>query len=214
MEKKQWALYKDMEDTMILSTPSTDEYVVASGSLPLLTRLRQLALCPRMFDTSFPSGVCLDTFIDDLMEADEESRHTVVFSEYAKVLNILAEELSSHKDFSNVPVFFLRGGMKPEDINATIDGWKQTKGILLCVISCAQSFALDTVRIAYVIGSSFDPIVNIQAEGRLRRADSNLPPEGILIKYLIPANTKEMLTKDILNGKVFTVREFLKDYGK
>lgn len=214
MGNKQRSLYKTMEDTMILSTPTTNECVVAPGSLPLLTRLRQLALCPRMFDDSFPLGVCLDTFIDDLMEADLDSRHTVVFSEYTKVLNVLAEELSLHKDFSNVPVFFLEGGMKPGDINAAIDGWKRTKGILLCVISCAQSFALDTVRIAYVIGSSFDPIVNIQAEGRLRRADSNLPPEGVLVKYLIPSDTKEMLTKEILNGKVLTVREFLQDYGK
>lgn len=208
MEPVQEKLYNQMNDNDLL--PTNNGLIVAPGTLALMTRLRQLALCPQVFSPELPIGAGVRYIIDDLMSFDPEERHTVIFSEYKEVLKVIEMAV---QNYITKDVFFLKGGMSPEQIKEQIDGWKKTRGVMFCVLACAQSFALDTGHIAYVLGASCDPIVNIQAEGRLKRGDSNLPPEGVLIKYIIPTGTREENTRQILNEKVGTVKNFLEDFG-
>lgn len=208
MDLVQEKLYTDFDSDMVLVRP-TEGILVAPGDLAKLSRLRQLALCPRVLDAAYPLGVCVDTLLEELEETEQSDRHVVVFSVYSKILEVIGEELVRR----NIPYEFLKGGLEPQEVNERVARFKTGRKVMLCVLTFAQSFALDTVRFAYVIGADFDPINNIQAEGRLRRGDSDLPPEGVLVKYLYPKNTREMVTKDIINGKVVTVRQFLGDYG-
>jgi len=208
MDPVQERLCREFDDRMILERP-TEGLLVASGDLAKLSRLRQLALCPRVLDNEYPLGTCVDGLLEELQDMDPSERHIVVFSVYSRVLEVIGEELVR----CDIPYEFLRGGLEPDEVNEKVARFKEKRKVMLCVLTFAQSFALDTVRFAYVIGADFDPINNIQAEGRLRRGDSDLPPEGVLIKYMYPKDTREMATKDIINGKVVTVRQFLEDYG-
>lgn len=83
---------------------------------------------------------------------------------------------------------------------------------MLCTIAFAQSFSLDTVGRAYVLGIDPDPINNIQAEGRLRRGNSKLGPEGVLVNYIVIKNTREEDFKGIVNEKTDTVGDFFPGY--
>lgn len=207
MDPPQAKLYQEFDEQMILEK-SDGSLLIASGVLAKVTRLRQLSLCPRILDPGYPLGICVDSLLDDLEGYDD--KHVVVFSVFTQILEVVQQELISQ----GYKVEFLRGGLEPEQVNEVVSRWKHDRSIMLCAIAFAQSFALDTVRNAAVIGVDLDPDNNIQAEGRLRRADSMLPPEGVLVKYYIPLGTREEVSKEILNGKVLTVRQFLEDFGR
>ena len=214
MEEDQEKLYRKMCDTFLLETPEAvngKPLLIAPGILAASQRLRQLALCPRVLDKSFPYGAGVDYIVEEICERPYDERHTVIFSISKEVLYRVREALE-REGVQNI--FMLQGGMEPDEVSTTVREFKKTKGIMLCTISFAQSFALDTVNIAYVLGADYDPSNNLQAEGRLRRGNSVMGPEGVLVKYIVISGTKEEDTRDIINVKVSTVKDFITGYAE
>lgn len=199
MDDDQAKAYYTMLDDMILETQ--EGLVLASGLLARLGKLRQLALCPRILDSGLPLGVGIDYILEEM----ENDPHVVIFAPQKSMLAIMAAAMED-----KYRVTIIQGGMKPEDVNAAIAHWKKVRGVCLCTIASAESFALDTVNVAYFLGAEYDPTLNIQAEGRLQRIDSaNL---GITIRYIIVKDTVEEIVKDIINEKVANVSKFFDTY--
>ncbi|MEM3041555.1 MAG: hypothetical protein QXG97_05985 [Nitrososphaerota archaeon] len=82
---------------------------------------------------------------------------------------------------------------------------------MLCTIDFAQSFSLDTVETAYMLGFDWDPNDNLQAEGRLRRLNSPTATP-CLVRYIVLTGTVYDHVKDVVNGKVWTTSQFLQTY--
>lgn len=203
MDDAQKTAYFTLLDEMLLELDSGGAIVVP-GVLARNNKLRQLALCPRMLDESLPLGAGIDYILEEI----EEDPHTVIFAPQKAILEVLRSELTN----AGYNCYVLQGGMKPEDVNKTIAQWKSTRGVCLCTIASAESFALDTVNVAYFLGAEYDPTLNIQAEGRLQRIDSAERPLGITIRYIIIKDTVEENVKDIINGKVANVSKFFDTY--
>lgn len=204
MDPEQERLYRKMATEMMLC--EDDTFVITSGILAQQQRLRQLALCPRVLGNELPLGSGIEYLLDEIPPND---CHVAVLSTFREVLEVLKRELESR----SIPVNFLHGGMNPEEVLQEINSFEQRKGVMLCTISFAQSFSLASAHRAYVLGADPDPINNIQAEGRFRRADTKMF-DGMLVKYIIMQGTKEEDFRDIINRKVATVRDFLPDYGR
>jgi superfamily II DNA/RNA helicase len=204
MEPEQTKLYNEMQKTMMLV--GEESLVLASGALARDTRLRQIALCPQSLSLDFPVGAGVEYLMEEIPAEDQ---HTVVFSVYKQVLYVVKKQLESQ----GVKCFILQGGMEPNEIVEEVRRFKESGGTMLCTIAFAQSFALDTVSRAYVLGLDPDPINNIQAEGRLRRGDSDLGPEGVLVRYIIIKGTREEDFKEIVNTKISNIEKFMPNYS-
>ena len=204
MEPEQVKLYNEMQKTMMLV--GEESLVLASGALARDTRLRQIALCPHSLSSDYPVGAGVEYLMEEIPAEDQ---HTVIFSVYKQVLYSTRKALESQ----GVKCFMLQGGMEPNEIVEEVRRFKESGGTMLCTIAFAQSFALDTVARAYVLGLDPDPINNIQAEGRLRRGDSNLGPEGVLVRYIIIKGTREEDFKEIVNTKLSNIEKFMPNYS-
>lgn len=203
MGTEQERLYNKLAKDMLLM--EGENLIISSGKLAVDVRLRQMALCPQVLDPSFPRGAAVDYLMDEIPTDDQ---HTVIFSISKAVLDNVAYHLAEQ----GVKCFRLHGGMEPDEVIEEVTKFKEARGTMLCTIAFAQSFALDTVGRAYVIGIDPDPINNLQAEGRLRRANSVLVEGGVLVRYIIVADTREEDFKDIVNRKIEEVSRFIPDY--
>ena len=203
MDPEQDRLYRKMEKDLILD--EGERLIIAPGSLSRDVRLRQIALAPQVLDPSFPYGAGIEYLMEQIPAEDQ---HTVVFSIFKEVLYKVRDALEKQ----GVRCFMLMGGMEPDEVIQEVARFKEVGGTMLCTIAFAQSFSLDTVGRAYVLGIDPDPINNIQAEGRLRRGNSKLGPEGVLVNYIVIKNTREEDFKGIVNEKTDTVGDFFPGY--
>lgn len=174
MSPEQKALYKELEKEWMAETES--QFLLVNSPLALLTRLRQITVSPLLVGAR-DAGAIVEYLVDEI----EDNPHTVIFTPFAKLLDPLQNILE--KGGMNGRVFQLRGGTSPEEINRRVAEWKRSEGVMLCTIAFAESFALDTVRVAYMAGFEWAPDMQEQAEGRLKRMDT-AKFEGVLVKYL------------------------------
>lgn len=209
MDPDQAKAYYTFLDEMILLFEDGG-LAIASNKLAQGNKLRQLALCPRILNPSLPLGTGIDYILEEL----EEEPHTVVFAPQKAMLEEMRKGIlslnSQRADGHHYQVFVLQGGMTPEEVNKTIASWKACRGVMLCTIASAESFALDTVNVAYFLGAEYDPTLNIQAEGRLQRIDSE--DLGITIRYIVILGTIEEEVKNIINEKVSNVSKIMDTY--
>lgn len=201
MDPVQRELYDRLKEEFILDLP--DQLVMTPTVLANITRLRQMCVCPQLLDPSLPIGASFTA----LAEAIEDDPHTVVFTPFRAVMPILQAYLERS---GYGPVFQLYGGMEPEDVKERSRQFKDARGIMLCTVDFAQSFALDTVRTGNFLGFSWDPNANEQAEGRLRRLDTK-HRDPIFIRYFINRGSVEEDAREVVNGKVYTVSQFMQD---
>jgi hypothetical protein len=205
MSKQQHKLIDQLRYEMVAELGPNR--IVTPNSVVQLTRMLQLAISPRILLPDAEFGAIVDWVVEKV----SDDPHTVIFCPFREGLDVIREALlkdgyPAHK------IFIFRGGMKPDDINATVDLWKKTQGVALGTIAFAQSFDLDTTETAYMVGFDWDPNNNIQAEGRLRRLDSILTSPCACV-YVVPEQSDyQHVVAPVLDGKVMTVRQFLEGY--
>lgn len=220
MSQTQGALYKALSHNMMVELASREEgeegdghieRVVTPTALSLLTRLLQMAISPQLLfqGQKVERGMAIEYLVDRIIETP----HVVVFCPFRAGLEVLGKALQGEKEFSKT-VYMLHGqlNLSPEKINEVVSTWKRSRGVMLCTTSFAQSFDLDTTDTAYMLGYSWDPNDNIQAEGRLRRLDSILQTP-CLVRYIVVEGTAYEDVAEVVNGKYTTVVEFLRGYG-
>lgn len=201
MTPTQRKLYDRLDNDMYLDIERSGIDVVASTSLAKIVRLRQLAISPLLVGST-EQGV----YIEDLLERIEEDPHTVIFCFFAELIPHLRRILEGQ----GYKVFELRGGTEPHRVMREVEAWKKARGVMLCSLLFAESFELDTVRNAYVLGSSYDPQQNIQAEGRLRRLDT-ADMHAVMVHYYLAEDSVEDAVRDIVNGKAVNTHQILRD---
>jgi hypothetical protein len=189
----------------LMAMLSNGDLLVTPSKLASVMRQRQILVCPRLVD---PSSKDLGSGMEYVLDAVEDDPHTVIFVAFASVIPILEEELRSR---GHEHIVLFKGGLKAAEINAREALFKKTRGIAIVSIPFAESFSLDTTHTAYFLGFEWDPNLNIQAEGRLRRLDSLLE-EPVLVRYLLNEGTIEEHQKEVVNGKVSTVAQVFAAY--
>lgn len=207
MQPKQRKMYETLERDMWLQLTGGAGMVLAPTPLSVLTRLRQVLICPRILDQapSVPYGAGIETILDHVEERDEG--HFVVFTPFTKAIPHLAEYLKRRLLLPEVFVF--QGGMKPEEVARNERVFKTSEGVAIISIDFAQSFNLETCSLGYFLGYSYNPDDNIQAEDRLWRMTSQ---RGVNIYYLQHRGTiEEHILRGIIDGKFRSSEDVLKD---
>lgn len=205
MDPKQAKMYKSLEEDMWLELEGQGT-LLAPTPLAVLTRLRQVLICPRVLDQapSIPYGGGIETIVEHSKEREE--RHFVIFMPLTKAIPILKTYLVK-EGFPHVYVF--QGGMKPEEVAQSERLFKKNRGVALISIDFAQSFNLETCSLGYFLGCSYNPDDNIQAEDRLWRMTSQ---RGVNIYYLQHRGTVEdHILEGIVDGKFRSANDVLRD---
>jgi hypothetical protein len=207
MGAQQTRLIDDLDRDMIAVLG--EEMVVTPNSLALLTRKLQMAISPKILMPSAEYGGPVEWLASKI----GDDPHTVVFCPFREGLDVIRSKLiSDGRDEADI--FMLRGGMLPDEVNAATDEWKRRKGVALCTTQFAQSFALDTTHTAYHLGFLWDPNDNYQADGRLRRMDSELQTP-CLSTYITPEGSDyQYVVMDVLNDKVVNTRDYMVGYAE
>lgn len=142
--------------------------IIARNSLEKHMRKRQLLTCPAIVDPTLGVGAPMEEILDILADAkeleNELDQHIVIFSALRASLQHFEGALRA-AGYANV--YTLAGGTEPEDLVRITQDFRRTKGIMLCTTQFAQAFSLDSSRVCYHIGWSWDPNENKQAEDRL-----------------------------------------------
>jgi hypothetical protein len=213
--KLQQKLYDDLRDEMIAEL-SHGQLIVTPTVLAKIVRLRQVLVTPKLLDGSFPEwGASLD-YLGELLE-DTDDHHFVVFTPFAHAIPIISLYLQEVKKFSGDQIFALHGGLRAEEVNERISSFRDTRGVMLCVISYAESFDLDSASWAYFNGFNWSVIENIQAEDRLHRLTTTRP---VTLYYPSHKNCIDEDVLSTLNGnasevlKVFKSAEVLRNLLK
>jgi len=201
MSATQRKLYDALERDMYLICEN--QTILTSSRLATLMKLQQLALCPRIVVERGEYGPAIDYLVGQV----KEEPHTVIFSPFRTALNCLEQGLLTSGINKN-RVFKIMGGTEPAELPEIIAKWKENRGVLLCTISFAQSFRIDTTNVAYMLGFSWDPNANYQAEGRLRGYDSIITVP-CLVNYIIMEDSVYDDVREVLNDKAYNVNQFM-----
>lgn len=204
LDEQQNRLYSDMDARNECRVGN--EFILAENSLAKLTKLLQLAMSPQLLLPQAEPGA----LVTYACERVAELQSCVVFIPFKGLAQICADHLRSEGYAGTM--YTLYGGTSIDDCDATIADWRRTKGVVFCTISYAQSFALDAADHCYFLGYDWDPNNNIQAEGRMRRFDSEFSVP-CLATYLVAGGTVYEKVKEVINGKVNNVRSVLEGYG-
>lgn len=203
MTKDQKKVYTDLDAEMYAEFEGAA--VVTPSSLAKLTRLLQVAFMPSLLFPTIGTGGAMDY----ILESIEDDPHTVVYVFFTEAIPLVEAALRG-KGHGNI--FSLKGGMAMKAVDDQIAQWKKTKGIMICSVRFAESFRIDTCHTAYMLGFSWDPNDNIQAEGRLRAIDSTLK-SPVLVKYIVIRNTVVEALRGVVNDKFRTVSQIFADYA-
>lgn len=163
MTQEQAKIYKDLTEDMI--SELKDSILVTPNVLTRLIRLRQLLCCPRILDPSLGMGGGFDLILDKL----QDQSHAVIFVPFRPACEFIPDELR-RRGYKNV--YMIRGGISPDQQDEQVNAFRETRGILVCTISYAESFDLETCDTSHFLGYDYSLDVNEQAEGRTTRAIS------------------------------------------
>ncbi len=164
MSRQQEKVYNDIAEDMMSVVEESGEVIIAPTILSMLIKLRQLLCCPRILDPSLGMGGGFEL----ILEALELEPHMAIFVPFRPACVYVRDELRAH----GYDVNMIRGGITSNEQEAAVTYFRNTGSILVCTISYAESFDLETCRSSYFLGYDYSLDQNKQAEGRTRRAIS------------------------------------------
>ena len=206
MNPKQKQMYESYAKNMFLEKTDGD-LSVASTSLALYTRLRQILACPKIIDPKCGDyGASIENIVD--MAKDANNDHIVVFTPYRDAIPYLKEYIAQHL---NEDVFHVWGNIEPEELHGTIAQWKKAKGVMVCTTLFSQSFELETSNMCFFNGYEWDQNDNDQAAARLRRLIS---PGPIKSYYMQHTGTIDDHILEILMAKRQASKVTTQDFEK
>jgi SNF2 family DNA or RNA helicase len=195
MTPEQERAYASMRDEFLLELEGQPAEI-ALNTLSQYTKLRKLLSCPAIIAPELGVGGGTKFIAETLLDLPQEERHSVIFTPYRDTLPILKAYFEG-EGYSvglnepgvdiGVPVFIFQGGMGIEMLFETLHQFKTRGGLAICTVDFAESFDMETCDKAFMLGYSWDPQVNYQAEDRLDRLNNM---HGLInIYYLQHANT-------------------------
>lgn len=194
LDTDQKRIYKELEEDLLALVEGPAEYaqnqnsdtppvpeptlIVAQNQLSLMTRLRQLLICPKILSPQLSYGNAIKDF-SQTVEPDETT-HTVLFTPFTDAFPHFIAYLKS-KDFTHI--YTLQGGMGTPAREQAISNFKRTGGVIICSTLYAQAFSLEPATRSFAIGYDWDPDNNRQAEKRLHRLTTTNPITSYYYTY-------------------------------
>jgi SNF2 family DNA or RNA helicase len=205
MEGQQKALYDKLVRDWILAS---DRRIFASApnKLALITRLRQIAICPRILlsDAAHP-GATFAAVAETLREIKEArgAAHVLIFTPFAKALVALYNYLTKDHGYAEDSIYTLQGGVDAAFIDRTVSsvksrGARGMDSILIATTRSAQSYSIETCSEVLHVGVDWTPLYNIQAEDRAHRLTSR---SEVHVRIFLNRGTVEEHCLDVVNGK-------------
>lgn len=169
LEPWQRKLHDQLRQDLLAEAPNGD-WVSAKTSLDSVYRARLALICPKALDESFGVGAGIEAIVEDAEES--ELTHYVITTPFKKPIQYLVEYLTAHK----IQSYVLSGdeNLGPYELEAVIEKWTRTGGVIIQTTLFAQSYELLAAKNMYMLGYEWDPEANKQAEDRLHRASSDI----------------------------------------
>lgn len=175
MDDVQRRVYNQLKDELLVITPEGD-MIVAQNSMVLLTRLRQLLVCPRILGSSLSYGGAIHDFAETMGPED----HNVIFTPFTAAFPHFKAYLDQH-GFRHV--YGIQGGMGTPERDEAIERWRGSGGVMLCSTLYAQAFSLEPAPKCFHIGYDWDPDNNAQADARIARLTTQYPVQSYYYTY-------------------------------
>jgi len=202
MDQFQYAFHDKMLDSMVADLEG--KLVIAPNTLVTMMRLRQMLVCPKMLNPDAPYGAGIEYLQGVTSDMDKDDRHFTIFTPFKKALpfiGVALEDVGAH-------MTYMQGGMSVKQIAEQVDEYNEKRGVMVCVIKCAEAFSLASASLAYFLGAEWDPTECAQAEDRMHRPET---VETVNIHYLQYKGSVEDRVMELLSDKSRNVRKFMTD---
>lgn len=187
MEEKQFRLYTDMQQDMITEL-SDGEQLVAPVVLSQITRLRQIAVSPRLVgDTELGSKI---KALADIVEGTNQK--VLIFSQFAEAIKLVAEHVDCE---------YIIGEVKEEERSEIINRFQQDAQprVLACTMQTGGvGVNLTAASLVIFLDKHWTPAINQQAIDRAYRHGQQNP---VTVVSLLARDTVEEWIEDILKEK-------------
>lgn len=198
MNKEETRIYDQLVKDMMAVVGNT--VVLSSTSIGNLLNLRQLLVCPKIFDDSLGVGSAIEAVVDHA-ETQERNKF-VIYTPFVKAIPHFEEYLQGE----GFKTAILRGGMKAYEVAEVCDWFNTTQDPSVVVVSIkfAESFEFPQIGLGYFIGCEWDAESNEQAEDRLLRL---ITKDIVNIFYVKHVYTIEEHVVGVVNEKDANVRK-------
>lgn len=199
MTRVQKTAYNQLVDEMLADLPDGGLLAVPN-KIALLTRLRQLLVCPRLIGLDDDGAAFLA--LRDLFET--APHNAVVFTPFAEAVTPLTQLLG---DIAQP--YWITGKLSSRKLAETVaafehETWPKGRSkVLIATVQMSTSWAATSAATCYFIGYDWAPAVNEQAEGRLHRHGQVNP---VLARYFVHRGTVDEHLMDILSYKTSVAR--------
>lgn len=169
--EEQKTLYLAYLSQMQDQVSQMDQAAFAKNRLSILaglTRLRQICCDPRMFMEDYQGGSGkLEQLKEFLVNAKENKRRVLVFSQFTKMLTLIEEELAG----LGLTNFYLRGSTPPKDRITMVNAFNEGQGDVFLISLKAGGTGLNLTGADTVVLYDlwWNPAVEEQAAGRAHR---------------------------------------------
>jgi SNF2 family DNA or RNA helicase len=205
---KQRRAYDQMERTMLAEL---NELLVAPDPLVQLTRLTQFASASAEVDEAGRVRLTAPSAkVDDLVEllAELGDEPLVVAAESRQLIELAAERLRRER----VSHGLVTGAVAPVDRATSVRRFQDggIRVILLTLAAGSEGLTLTRASRMLFMQVSYSPMVNHQAEGRIRRFGSEIHDSIQYIQQLAPGTVEER-REAVIAGKEGRVEELWRD---
>lgn len=207
LKPKQQKYYNAMEEEMSIEL-ANDESLDAPTVLAKIIRLKQIAVTPKLLDTSLEFDNAKYDFVLDILNGTNDK--VVIFSQFAKAIKLFAKELNA----AGYKVVKYIGEMSPEERDKAITQFQsddETRVFLATLQAGGVGITLTSANIAIFLDKHWTPAINEQAQDRLHRIGQK---KNVLIYELIAKNTIEEYIEQLLEGKKDIIQAILEKYKK
>jgi len=167
---EQRKLYDQLTEEMIATF--REDLIITPSKLSMITRHRQLLVCPRILFQGASLGTAFETTMEMIEESSREDKQGIIYRRPGEALTTFKAALE-HKGHEDIVTF--QGGMSREEIAESKRLFVSAKSIALMSIAYAESISLESASYGYFIGADWDQNVNYQAEDRIHRLTSTKP---------------------------------------
>ena len=207
LKPKQQKYYNAMEEEMSIEL-ANDESLDAPTVLAKIIRLKQIAVTPKLLDTSLEFDNAKYDFVLDILNGTNDK--VVIFSQFAKAIKLFAKELNA----AGYKVVKYIGEMSLEERDKAITQFQsddETRVFLATLQAGGVGITLTSANIAIFLDKHWTPAINEQAQDRLHRIGQK---KNVLIYELIAKNTIEEYIEQLLESKKDIIQAILEKYKK
>lgn len=209
MDEAIRALYTSMEEQLYFEI---DEGKLQSEAtiLAATIRMRQLVCCPKIIDPSLPIGSSIEAVCEKILEGDPDDPrrlHNLILSPFVPAIPHFVDYCSDTLNIPRNKILILKGGDESEYVREVETIFRRDpKTMVIGSLAFARSYELETGKAGYFPGFDWDPDMNSQAEGRIRRRTSEKGEMKLYYYVRMP----ETVTEDMwatLDLKVVTNKQ-------